>query len=362
LVFGREQGTVTDKVGIVGDQTGSSGVVVVDGNGSQWTNTGALEVGPAGSGVVDIMDGGAVTADGGTMVGPKGEIMGDGTITTPTLTNDGVVMPTGLNGSPGTLTENGNYQQGANGVLDIGIGGSQPSQADELKINGAEKLNGTLELASLNNFHVSPGDTYEITSATGGTTGKFTRVVDTVNTTGLTRADIIAPNGVVVTYLPPGFGAVDLTTSTRLPATLTAGELNSVLVPVLDPNVEQLAAPFDIWFSLANTQRFNLEARFDDVIAGSTGFVSNVTYPTPPPTGKEVTEGKGVVPGKETKEAPPLPPAPGCRWGVWVTGYGDFVDVDDEGLAKGYNYTTGGVTVGIDYRVTDHFVVIPGRI
>jgi outer membrane autotransporter protein len=40
-----------------------------------------------------------------------------------------------------------------------------------------------------------------------------------------------------------------------------------------------------------------------------------------------------------------------------VTGFGDFVDVDSDGLAKGYNYTTGGVTVGIDYRVTDHIVV-----
>jgi outer membrane autotransporter protein len=26
-------------------------------------------------------------------------------------------------------------------------------------------------------------------------------------------------------------------------------------------------------------------------------------------------------------------------------------------LAKGYNYTTGGLTVGIDYHVTDHFVL-----
>ena len=207
--------------------------------------------------------------------------------------------------------------------------------------------------------------------------------MDTLNTTGLTRSDIITPNGVIVSYLrpvprpapSPGVTpapppTVTLQVTKPLPTTpLTAAQKNAILLPVLNPNVEQLAAPFDIWFSLANTQRFNLEARFDDVIAGSIGFVSNVTYPTPPPTGKEVTEGKGVVTGKETKEAPPLPPAPECRWGVWVTGYGDFVDVDDEGLAKGYNYTTGGVTVGIDYRVTDHFVVglmggyaIPGRI
>ena len=124
------------------------------------------------------------------------------------------------------------------------------------------------------------------------------------------------------------------------------------MVSALAPNAEQLSAPFDIWFQLAQTQRFNLEARLDDVIAGSTGFVSNIT-PTPPPTGKE------VMTGKETKEVAPSPlqPTPGNRWGVWVTGYGDFVNVDDQGLAQGYNYTTGGMTVGVDYRVTDHFLV-----
>ena len=43
--------------------------------------------------------------------------------------------------------------------------------------------------------------------------------------------------------------------------------------------------------------------------------------------------------------------------GVWVTGFGDFVNVDNEGSAEGYNFTTGGVTVGIDYRLTESFVI-----
>jgi outer membrane autotransporter protein len=240
-------------------------------------------------------------------------------------------------------------------VLDTEIGGPQPSQADQLKVNGSAKLNGTLDITSLNNYHPSSGNSYELLTASGGLSGAFSNVVDTANTAGLTRLDIYGPNGLFVTYLPKGFGVINLTISTPLPATLNSSNLNALLISLLDPNLEQLSGLFDIWFSLANTQRFNLEARFDDVIAGSTGFVSNVTYPTPQPTGKEVTEGKGVVTGKGTIETPPV--APGCRWGVWVTGYGDFVDVNDEGAAKGYNYTNGGVTVGVDYRVTDHIVV-----
>src|SRR6267378_3610796 len=49
--------------------------------------------------------------NGGTNVGPNGTLMGEGTITTPTVINNGTVMPTGPNGTPGTLTDNGNYQQ-----------------------------------------------------------------------------------------------------------------------------------------------------------------------------------------------------------------------------------------------------------
>jgi outer membrane autotransporter protein len=350
-------GKVNDGGTIIGENPGSSGTVLVDGAGSQLNDSGTLSVGPAGSGILDVADGGAITANGGATVGPHGTIDGNGTITTPTLINDGVVMPTGQNGSPGTLTETGNYQQGPSGALDIGIGGATPSQADELKINGNAHLDGTLIIAPSNNFHPSPGNTYEILSTTGTLSGDFTHIVDRANTTGLSEAVIVTPNGVVVTYLPPGLGVFETAVSTPLPATLT-GNLNSVLLPLLDPNVGQLAAPFDIWFSLANTQCFNLEARFDDIIAGSTGFVSNIAPAPPPPSGKELVEGKGVVAGTGKEVAPsPLVPAPGLRWGVWATGYGDFVDISDQNQKRGYNYTTGGLTVGIDYRLTDHFVV-----
>jgi len=132
---------------IIGEEPGSSGSVVVDGSGSQLNDTGTLVVGPQGSGVLDITDGGTVTANGGTVVGPNGEITGNGTITTPTLINNGVVIPTGPNGTPGALTINGNYQQGANGTLGIGIAGPQPSQADQLIVNGSAKLDGTVNAA-----------------------------------------------------------------------------------------------------------------------------------------------------------------------------------------------------------------------
>jgi outer membrane autotransporter protein len=63
--------------------------------------------------------------------------------------------------------------------------------------------------------------------------------------------------------------------------------------------------------------------------------------------------------GKSAKSVvePVLQPAPENRWGVWVTGFGDFVNVDGNGNAQGYNLTTGRVSIGIDYRITDQLAI-----
>ena len=52
-----------------------------------------------------------------------------------------------------------------------------------------------------------------------------------------------------------------------------------------------------------------------------------------------------------------LQPGGENRWGVWVTGFGDFVDVDQDYNAHGYDFTTGGFSVGVDYRVTDQLAL-----
>jgi outer membrane autotransporter protein len=225
-----------------------------------------------------------------------------------------------------------------------------------LKINGSAKLDGTLDITSLNNYHPSPGNSYELISASGGLSGQFSNIADSANTNGLSRLDIYGPNGVLITYLPPGLGVLTLNTSTPLPASVSPGNLNAFLLRLLDPTGEQLSSIYQIWFSNSNTQRFNIEDRFDELAAGSTGFVSNVSY-APQLTGKEAAEGKGMLAGKQQVAPSPLQPSPENRWGIWITGYGDFVNVEEDGSSNGYNFTTGGVTVGVDYRLTQHFVV-----
>jgi outer membrane autotransporter protein len=116
---------------------------------------------------------------------------------------------------------------------------------------------------------------------------------------------------------------------------------------------ESLTAFYEITFSNANIQKLTLEGRLDDLHSGSSGFSSNMKVngatinDTPNPDGKS---SKAVV-------EPVLQHTLENRWGVWVTGFGDFVNVDGDGNAKGYNFTTGGVSLGLDFRLTDQLAI-----
>jgi outer membrane autotransporter protein len=358
----RNGGLVSDANASVATFRGSAGLVIVDGIGSQWNNSLALDVGRGGTGVIELANGGTVAAGGGTTIEPLGAVTGNGTITTPLLVNNGVLAPAAEDNNPGTMVVKGNYQQGADGILRIGVAGPLASQADRLNVTGAAALDGTLILSSLNNFHPSAGANYQFVTAAGGLTGGFSKVVDTLDTAGLTRMEVVAPNGILMAYLPSvGMPAVlTLRTAEFLTTTpLTAAKVGAILVPLLDPNIWELATPEEIWFSEANTQRFNIESRFDNLMVGSTGLASNVSFPGPSSTGEQLVENKGDAAGKaiEDVRSDPLQPTPENRWGVWVTGFGDFVNVDNEGQVEGYRFNAGGVTVGADYRLTDHFVI-----
>ena len=116
-----------------------------------------------------------------------------------------------------------------------------------------------------------------------------------------------------------------------------------------------LSSFYEIGFSDSNIQRVTLEDRLDAVRNGSSGFSSNMNLnnATVYLVGKEVVDGKS----SPAEVQPVLQPGPENRWGIWTTGFGDFVSVDSDGNGKGYDFTTGGVSVGLDYRLTDHLVI-----
>lgn len=261
-----------------------------------------------------------------------------------------------LNADPQRINVRGNYIQKAGGTLQLAVTGADPGQYDSLVINGNASLAGRLELFSLG-FVPEVGNSLTLVSTGGAVSGKFGTVLSPFKPGGgvNTIEVIYEPKAVLLAFLhlagptppvlPPG---------TPTPPG-TPGMIVPISISLAQVSPEGLTAAFSIGFANAAIEMANLEDRLDALRAGcSDGFSSNMKL-----NGARTNPGgKEVVDGKAAPTAPEPIAAAGClKWGAWVTGSGDFVTVDNDANAQGYNFTTGSVTLGLDYRLTDHLAI-----
>jgi hypothetical protein len=122
------------------------------------------------NGTLNATNGTSLNIAGGTL-GGTGTInfTGDGGI----LNNTGGTVSPGA--SPGTLTVNGSYAQGAGGTLLVELGGTGVGQFDLLDISGAASLDGLLFVSLFGGFVPTVGQTFTIMEF-GSRSGAFTGV------------------------------------------------------------------------------------------------------------------------------------------------------------------------------------------
>lgn len=138
----------------------------LNGNGTFNMQGGTLTVG-----VINSVNAGvaAFNFTGGTLA--VGTFIGN-------LANDGGTLAPGA--SPGTTLVQGDYTQGATGILSIELGGTGAGLFDVLQVTGTATLAGELDVAFWNGFSATAGDSFDIMSATN-LTGSF----DTFNLAAL---------------------------------------------------------------------------------------------------------------------------------------------------------------------------------
>jgi autotransporter-associated beta strand protein len=359
--------------GVVGGTIGlvkqGAGVLTLNGadtyTGPTMVNMGAL--------IVNGSIASAVTVRPGALIGGSGVIGGN-------LVNYGLVSP---GDAPGALTVNGNFSQSAGGTLLLRVGGLAAAQHDLLSVVGSASLAGTLQLEQLNGFQLHAGQKLTILTASGGVSGAFSTVASPYpNGTLLGVGVIYLSNSAMLEGVQTPFLSIPHETPNQqaVAAALDASFLdprNTGLITHLDNesiskvlNDLNLLAPseltsiYQIAISQAKIQTANLQRRLEDVRAGSNGFSaagfamngSSPGYSGPLGDGG-LLQARGPD-GKDDKSGKmALAPAPDNRWGVFVTGTGEWAEVGDTSNARGYDLTNAGFTLGVDYKVTDHFVI-----
>ncbi len=312
------------------------------------------------------------------LVEMMGTLAGIGTITG-NVTNFGTVSP---GNSPGTMTVTGDYDQRRTGNLVIQMGGKKAGQSDLLKVGGKALLSGTVTIEPARHTpQFKLGEKITFLTADGGVNGKFSKVVNTltsntiIKTTVTYESNAVSLEGVQGSFeeyarlqnLTPNQRA----TSRVVDAAVVAGR-NPKMVDYLNTQPltkipgdldriapEELASVYRVGIGLATVQTTNIQRRTDDLRlsnrrVNTDGFQANGANP-----GFSGQLGATGEPGAEAQPVQPGQPArpPDQRWGAFLSGMGEWIRIGDTENARGYDFSTGGVTVGVDYRATDHFAV-----
>ncbi len=119
---------------------------------------------------------------------------------------------------------------------------------------------------------------------------------------------------------------------------------------------EELASMYEASFAQSMVNSLNLQHRMDDIRWGSTGFCAD-GFVIQDNHGYTKNDGKSVSDKNMVEQTAP----PNYRWGGFITGTGELTKTGEESLndpgAAGYQLNEAGFTMGVDYRVTDHWAI-----
>jgi T5SS/PEP-CTERM-associated repeat protein len=133
-------GQVSDVNATVGAISGSTGTVLVD--AATWTNTGLLDIGTNGTGIVTVADGGHLSA-GDLTIGSLGSLIID----------------------PAIVDVLGNFDLAPGGVLTLDIGGTAPGLFSQLDISGSALFQGTIDFKFIDGFAPTTGESFDLINA-----------------------------------------------------------------------------------------------------------------------------------------------------------------------------------------------------
>jgi autotransporter-associated beta strand protein len=377
---------------------GSAGLVL--GASTTVTNAAATTIGGAitgGSGIVFVKNGagnltlagnsgasflGNTTVSGGTL-GVTGSLGGsavvvstgarlEGTGTVGTLANHGTVQP-GDAGTIGTLTVNGVYTNASDGTLAIKLGNT--GLCDRLVVGGAAVLGGALDLTTTGGYVAKAGDTFtNLVTATGGVSGTFSTSTITPTlefTISYNPNDVGVRLGAAVTrnYINPGLGLnggqMELGQALQELSGVTSGDLNAVLNAV-----DQLGTADSVRQAFNEILPLKMTAMGAMASQGTAVQVGNLLthLANPLVAGGFASMGKGQNGRKPIQLAfnspdlqgllsPDTRKKPSPKWNFFLNGSGTIADQETTVTSPGFNFTSEGTIMGLDYWISEEWMV-----
>ncbi|MEP6668108.1 MAG: autotransporter domain-containing protein [Chthoniobacter sp.] len=290
--------------------------------------------------------------------------------------------------APGTIKVGGDFKQGKKGTLFVPI--SSESSYSQLVIKGKASLDGTASAVFLGGYTPKTGAKFTIIKADGGVSGAFAEVnspfggpilsadYSNRNTVVLTSGGVFgtAPNG--ISYSPN-----QQSVANALDAVAGDPRYAKVFNFIAVDGVQNLTHNLDrvapeesavmqsAGASTAQVHSNNVQGRTTVIragianpLVGSTGGFSAqglaINGDNPSYTGainfRTGAAGPRGDDGKESKDVKDVAP-PEDRWGAFLSGTGEWVNVSGTENARGYALSSGGFTLGLDYKLTPNFAI-----
>ncbi len=243
-------------------------------------------------------------------------------------------------GLTGTLTLNAAGNANAVWIFQAGSTLTTAAASSVILINGAQACMVFWQItssATLGSGSTFVGSVLALTSITAGTGAKVDGRLLARNGAVTLRGNTIA-----AAICPP-----------------TAAEVQAALLQAAQTvnlnSVPGLTSIYTLGFAQFDTEVFSLQQRFADIRAGEdSDRVPRERSPSSGKSiwdGKSVSDGKSLADGKSVSAGTSMRLADDGRWGFFINGTGDFA------TSGGADSHSVGTTVGVDYRLSDHFIM-----
>ncbi|WP_432798686.1 autotransporter domain-containing protein [Poriferisphaera sp. WC338] len=296
--------------------------------------------------------------------------------------NSGTVSP---GNSPGTMIVGGNLTLNSTSIYDMEIQSTAgPGTGNDfIDVTGTAAIDGTLNVIGLGGYSATDGDTFTILDADGGVSGTFATILDDI--AGFEATATYNANDITVTLNAATADFANTVTArnlvfaaeafTRIANNSPTGDMATVIAQLENQTGNNLVVAFEqivpnylvpqaeATFKGIDVQNNNFNGRFNELRNGLPKLWSN-NLGVNTPDNASINDSADpefammlAMQAQETleqqQETARFTGAEKDIWGAWVNGFGTFGDYDSTSSQAGYNFNTGGVTFGFDYRVLD---------